>query len=298
MDRSEKAKVATEIISALRSLAMQDSRNAFDENQPPVISAFVARTRETITQLIMPAAGLVMVIEGRKEVIAGTNRRIYEAGEAFVLAANARVDLVNEPDAQSGYYRALFVRFPRELVIEAARLWPQFVGQESRNSEPVISAELCSALLHGAEALSRRIPASRRVMDHRILEILLILAEQGVLPLVPKYVDGSVVEAVRLLIRHRLHLPWTAASIAAVLSMSEATLRRRLRAETQTLQELLRDERMKAAYIVLNERNADVADAIAATGYQSRSHFAKHFQERFGATPSSVRRRKRPFAGP
>jgi AraC-like DNA-binding protein len=286
----------TELANALRSLAECDSRNALESENPPFISAFVARRRETITQLVMPSAGLVVIVEGRKEIIAGTDHRLYAAGEAFVLPANSRVDVVNEPDSLTGFYRALFIRFPRELIIEAARLWPQFVGKEARTDDAVVSADLCSAILHGAEALSQRVPASRRVMNHRILEILLILSEQGVLPLVPKYVDGSVVEAVRLLVRHRLHLPWTAASVATQLSMSEATLRRRLRAETQTFQELLRAERMKAAYIVLNDRNADVADALAATGYRSRSHFARHFQERFGAAPSAVRRRKRELA--
>ncbi len=71
--------------------------------------------------------------------------------------------------------------------------------------------------------------------------------------------------------------------------MSEATLRRRLSAEGQTLQHLLLDERMKAAFTILNVRDASVAEALAATGYQSRSHFSKHFQQRFGATPSKVR---------
>ncbi|XUX70700.1 helix-turn-helix domain-containing protein [Agrobacterium sp. rho-13.3] len=282
-----------DIVKALMSLAMCDTRDMVEYGQPPVISAFVARNRETICQLVMHTAGLVIVIEGRKEVIVGTDERMYGAGDAFVLPANARVDVVNEPDSRTGFYRALFVRFPRELIIEAARLWPQFVGQETCSNDVTISADLCSAVLHGAEALSHRISASRRVMDHRVLEILLILAEQGVLPLVPKYVEGSVVEAVRLLVRHRLHLPWTTAGIAAELSMSEATLRRRLHAESHTIQGTLRSERMKAAYIVLNDRNADVADALAATGYRSRSHFSRHFQEQFGATPSSVRHRRR-----
>jgi len=281
-----------EIARALRSLTMCDSRNDTQGGKPPVISAFVARSRETITQLIMLTAGLVIVIEGRKEILDGGQSRIYEAGEAFVLPANARVDVVNEPDPGTGFYRALFVRFPRELVIVAARLWPQFVGRQARSQELVVSADLCSAILHAAEALAHRVPASRRVVDHRILEILLILAEQGVLPLVPKYVDGSVVEAVRLLVRHRLHLPWTAAGVAAELSMSEATLRRRLRAESHKLQGLLRAERMEAAYVVLNDRDADVADALAATGYRSRSHFSRHFQERFGTTPSALRHRR------
>ncbi|WP_421475817.1 helix-turn-helix domain-containing protein [Agrobacterium tumefaciens] len=79
--------------------------------------------------------------------------------------------------------------------------------------------------------------------------------------------------------------------------MSEATLRRRLRDENHSLRALLLTERMHAAYLILSDRDADVADAIAATGYASRSHFSRHFQDAFGQAPSTVRRaRKKPLA--
>lgn len=281
------------VADALRSLALVDSRDLTDEGRPLILSAFVARTRECIGELVAPMAVLIVIIEGSKEIASGAEQVTYTAGGAFVLPAGARVDVVNDPDPETGVYRALCVGFPRELVIEAARRWPQFVGRKApRNRNVTVTADLCSAILHAAEALSHTIPASGRVIDHRILEILLLLAEQGVLPLTPKYVEGSVAEAVRLLVRHRLHLPWTAENVAAALDLSEATLRRRLRAEATSFQDLLRDERMAAAHLLLADRNADVAEALAATGYRSRSHFARHFEERFGVTPAAVRRRR------
>lgn len=220
---------------------------------------------------------------------AGVDCRTFRRGDAFILRANARLDVVNEPDHKTGYYRALFVRFDRALIIEACRLWPQFKDKEVHSAKPEITGDLCSAILHAAEAFSYKLPVSRRVVEHRLLEVLLILAEQGVVSLAPKYVEESVVEAARLLIRHRLHLAWTTASVAAEFSMSEATLRRRFRVEGHSLQALLLDERMKAAYMILSDRDADVADALAATGYRSRSHFSRQVQKRFGATPSEVR---------
>ena len=280
-----------EMSQALRVLAAADSQPVVDSREVPVISAFVTRHREDVKALAMPVAGLIVIIEGRKIVASGAGHRVYGPGDALVLEAHSRADVVNEPDPDSGVYRALFIRFPRDLVIEAARLWPQFVGKGPGGGAPRLGPDLCSAILHAAEALSRRVPASKRVIEHRVLEILLILAEQGVLPLAPKYADGSAVEAVRRLIRHRLHLSWTAARVAAELGLSEAGLRRRFRAEGRTLQALLRAERMQAAYTVLHDRDADVADALAATGYRSRSHFARHFQAAFGASPSAVRRR-------
>ncbi|MGV2102246.1 MULTISPECIES: helix-turn-helix transcriptional regulator [unclassified Rhizobium] len=277
-------------VGRLLKLARQDTRIAVEgESHPPVISAFVTRVRETLNRLVMPTAGLVVLLEGTKDIVSGTEHRIYRSGDAFILNANEHVDVVNEPDHKSGFYRALFVRFDRALIKEAARLWPQFVNQELRLREPLLTDDLCSALLHAAEALSYQTRVSRRVAEHRLLEVLLILAEQGAISLTPKYVDGSVVEAVRLLVRHRLHFPWTTAAVSSEFSMSEATLRRRLSAEGHSLEHLLLDERMKAAFTILNDRDASVAEALAATGYQSRSHFSKHFQQRFGATPSEVR---------
>jgi len=282
------------LIDALRPLAERDTRRLLEDDSPPFISAFVARRSETISELSMPVAGLVIVIEGCKEVLWGAGRHVYDAGEAFVLPAGSHVDVVNEPDGASGVYRALFVRFSRELVIEAARLWPQLTA---RNVPPGSSLEvgpsLCSAIVHSAEALSGSTELSRRVVEHRVLEILLILAEQGAVLLTPKYVEGSVADAVRLLVRHRLDHDWPAALVASRLTMSEATLRRRLRQEGQSLRELLLTERMNAAYLILSDRDADVADAIAATGYTSRSHFSRHFQQKFGQPPSVVRKERR-----
>jgi AraC-like DNA-binding protein len=283
---------------ALRPLAESDTRGLLEGAEPPFISGFVARHRETIRELSAPTPGLVIVIEGRKDVLWGASAETYRAGEAFVLPAGARVDMVSEPDDASGVFRALVVQFSRALIIEAARLWPQLMEKQvDLGSKIEVGPALCSAIIHSAEALAAPLTLSRRAVDHRILEVLLILAEQGALRLAPKYVEGPVADAVRLIIRHRLDHSWSAKLVASQLSMSEATLRRRLNQEEWSLRALLLAERMKAAHVILSDRDADVAEAIAATGYSSRSHFARHFQEAFGATPSAVRKnRKKPVA--
>lgn len=61
------------LVDALRPLAERDTRLLLNNEDPPFISAFVARHRETISELSMPAAGLVIVIEGRKEVLWAPN---------------------------------------------------------------------------------------------------------------------------------------------------------------------------------------------------------------------------------
>ncbi len=183
-DAVEITRSKTAQMARLLKLAREDTRIAAEgESRPPVISAFVNRVRETLNRLVMPTAGLVVLLEGAKDVVSGTEHRIYRSGDAFILKANEHVDVFNEPDHESGFYRALFVRFDRALIIEAARLWPQFLNQELRLREPLLTDDLCSALLHAAEALSYQMRVSRGVAEHRLLEVLLILAEQGAMSL-------------------------------------------------------------------------------------------------------------------
>ncbi|MEW5422712.1 helix-turn-helix transcriptional regulator [Amorphus sp. 3PC139-8] len=285
--------VRRRLLQALQPWAATDTRHLIDGHDHSVLTAFVTRTREAVGELTMPSAALVVVVEGTKEVIAGAERRAYCAGEAIALPAGAHVDVVNVPDAVSGVYRALCITFARKLVIEAARLWPSLTASRPPLGTTVfLDDALCSAIVHAGEALAGTADVSRRLVDHRILEILLVLAERGVLPIAPKYVDRSVAEAVQLLIRHRLDHAWTPAAVAERLSMSEATLRRRLKGEGATLRDILLSERMQAARLILAERDADVAEAIAATGYTSRSHFSRHFQQAFGVPPSAMRARR------
>lgn len=282
------------LLNALRPYAGADTRHGIEAQPQELVTAFVTRSREAVGELPVPAAALVVVLEGTKEIHRGAERLVYRAGETIALAAGDRVDVVNVPDEASGVYRALCVTFPRELVIEAARLWPNLTGtRRVREAGVPLDDILCSAIVHAAEAIGGRADVSRRLVEHRVLEILLLLAERGVLPIAPKYVERSVADAVRVMIRHRLDHAWTPAAVAERLSMSEATLRRRLRGEGATLRGLLLTERMNAARLILAERDADVADAVAATGYASRSHFARHFQQAFGMSPSAARDRRR-----
>jgi AraC-like DNA-binding protein/quercetin dioxygenase-like cupin family protein len=286
------------LLAALRPFAETDTRHLLAADQHTPMTAFVTRSREAVGELTMPAAALVVVIEGTKEVLWGAEQRVYRPGDAIALGAGAQVDVVNVPDEASGVYRALCVTFPRDLVIEAARLWPGLADARTEQGAAVsLDDALCSAIVHAGEALAGQAGASRRVVEHRILEILLVLAERGVLPIAPKYVERSIADAVRLMIRHRLDFGWTPVAVAERLSMSEATLRRRLKGEGETLRGLLLSERMRAAHLILAERDADVAEAIAATGYTSRSHFARHFHEAFGVLPSAVRGSRRVPSG-
>ncbi len=279
------------LLASLSAHCVIDARGGLDGNVPPMVSAFVSRERECIASFRPTTAGLVVVIEGSKQVAWGGERRTCAAGDTLFLPADAVLDVVNDPDPTTGIYRALYLQFSRPMMIEAARRWPEFAARKPGHgiaSVPLDDA-LASALVHVAEGLHR---CSIRMNAHRLLGVVGHLAERGIVRFAPKYVERSVVEAVCLLVRHRLDQPWSAGAVATALGMSEATLRRRLAAEGRSLRTVMLGERMEAARLLLDERTADVAQAMAATGYVSRSHFSRHYKTAHGALPSHTRHRR------
>jgi AraC-like DNA-binding protein len=279
-----------ELLRRLAPIAVHDSRSIAHQQKFSFVSAFVARRTETIQSIHMPVAGLLVVLEGVKKIGWAGRTFCYLPGQAFALPTRAAVDVVNEPDPRTGVYRALFLGFSTDLLTEARRRWSALAaGHVAVDPTVPIDAALASAILHTSEALAGDIAVSHRVTEQRILEVLLLLAESGAAPLRPDIKSGSISDAVRSLVRDRPSHAWVAASIAAELCKSEPTLRRMLRQEGTSFRQIVADERMRAARMLLLSGDSTVAAAAAAAGYDSLSHFSKRFHQAFGCSPSQLR---------
>ncbi|SDG36560.1 helix-turn-helix domain-containing protein [Paraburkholderia phenazinium] len=146
---------------------------------------------------------------------------------------------------------------------------------------------LIGAIHHAADGIaSESIPSI--LADHRIMEVLLILGMRGVLPLRPLAGTQSMTEAVRELVRWRPDHPWTAELLSAELGTSNATLRRKLTYEGQSLRALLAKERMTAAAAMLKAERVSLRDAALASGYRSPRRFVERFRHIEGADPRTI----------
>ncbi len=277
-----------DLVPRLTELARQDTRFIAQENKFSFLSAFVARQTETFHAINMPVAGLLIVLEGIKEISWAGKFFAYSPGMAFALPPRAYVDVINKPNEKSGMYRALFLGFSPDLLAEARRRWsPLAAGHCAADPTVKITPALASAILHASEALSGAIQVSERIMQQRILEVLLLLAETGAAPLRPDLKTSSTTDAVRFVIRNDLARAWTAAAVAKQLCTSEPTLRRRLRLEKSGFREIMAEERMRAAHGIL-AGGRGVTEAALAAGYASSSHFAKRFLKTYGYLPSRL----------
>ena len=78
-------------------------------------------------------------------------------------------------------------------------------------------------------------------------------------------------------------------STAAILSMSRASLNRRLGARDTTFQQLLDDTRFNLAKIYLSDANLSLSEIASLLGYSDQSAFSRSFNRRAGMPPKKYR---------
>jgi len=258
------------ILEKLRRLAAKDNRPAatpIGANNYSTLFTFVTRERERIAGSAFSQLSIVAILEGSKEILSMGRHRRFPAGTVIVLPAGWSGDVVNDPDPQSGVYRAIFITFPDELARRAAKAFPpaHVASQIDLPLDPL----LATAVQHAGEGIAAGgLPVA--LIEHRLLEVLMVLGMRGALPGSPE----TTAEAVRALVRWQPDRPWTADLIAAELGTSNATLRRRLSQEGTSLREVLASERVALATTLLAEDGLSLREAALATGYRSPRRFA------------------------
>jgi AraC-like DNA-binding protein len=283
-----------QLIAKLSRFAARDNRPSSDGlPTAPVLGAFIARDRERIADLEISATGLIILIDGIKEVSDLHGSHLYRKGDALLLPAGWRGTVVNEPDSVSGVYRSLILMFPADMVRRLLHAHANAAlgdGRRARDYRATLTSSLTDAVLHAADGLSGGSPVSPQIIEHRCMEVLLALLENGVWWLGPVAPTG-IADAVRALVRVQPDQPWTADSVARALNLSSATLRRRLSEEDSSVRRIMTEERVAHARRLLEVEGRSVQEAAEACGYASRSHFARQIKDATGSTPSELRSR-------
>ncbi len=281
---------ARDPLLALKRLARKDNRPPvlLRVSTRPSMFAFVAHERERIADVHLPRPSLIMVLEGSKELVTMGRQMHFPAGRAIALPAGWQGDVVNVPDERSGFYRALFLDFSETLVLAAHRAHPEWrVQTHVPNLEVPLDPLLVATIRYAADGItSEALPPI--LVEHRIMEVLLILGMRGLLPLRPQSGAQSTADAVRALVRWQPDRSWTADLLSAEFGMSNATLRRKLSREGASLRTLLAEERMAAASTMLMDERASIREAALAAGYLSPRRFIERFREIQGADPRSL----------
>ncbi len=265
-----------------------------DRGGVEALACVSARTAHGIHSVEMKQATLSLVMQGSKCVArvqpgseAGLRQeRVFRQGDLLVMCAGACLDLVHEPDPESGMYQALVVPLCEE-VLEAARLvW----GGPLRSGEPqsVVGRyavrTFASSLQAWADALLRGdYPAARAAL----VLLTVMLCREGM----PGLLLPPAQTLVRQIQAHIMQQPardWQARDFEQALGMSGATLRRRLALEGSGFRALLTDARLACALDLLYSTSLPVKTVAARVGYRSTESFVRAFRMRYGLAPSDI----------
>jgi len=235
-------------------------------------------------------ATILLVKSGSLSLDTGDARTLLEGPSALMaVAQNACANLVKLPGGEEPRFRSLLLAFAPEVLREFYKRY----DQEELPATPVAAwretpldddlAETLNHCIRGLDAAG----VSERMLMHRLVGLLLALAERGILFARPS--SQNVGDLLTSLLSDAPGQQWTAAKAGRELAMSEATLRRRLAAQHLRFETLLLEVRMHHAMGLLQTTAWSIPLVAEACGYQAHARFSLRFRERFGCSPSHVR---------
>lgn len=230
---------------------------------------------------------VIVVLSGRKVIYGSHGPLVCEAGSVLTVPAPHSFDMRNEPDTGRHLYRALVIPFKHEHLERLRKVHEiGHIGQADQINALRFEGDelLLAALKHYLAS-----PSEPRLVDHRLLEILLVLVEKD--PRLMSYPlnQQSWSQKVRAILSADLAHEWELHEVCQRLAISESTLRRQLQTEATGFRELLYELRLSAALIQLLQTAAPVYQIAYACGYQSVSRFTSNFRKRFGLPPTEFR---------
>jgi AraC-like DNA-binding protein len=244
--------------------------------------SYCALHRERLAAIKLPHPIIGIVLRGRKEVWLGDVSQSFLPGSVIVLPRDVPLDVVNIP-GETGIYESLVLEVPMLPEGVAPLTLAERRGREAatRAFGVTLSDDLVETLSHAATTI-RDEEMSETVQALRLTEVLTLLRK---LPEARALFTASLAEEVSWLIGSDPTRDWSVHHVAQSVGIGASTLRRRLAAEGSSFRKILRSERLRAGQSAL-AAGASSLIAGEASGYVSRSHFARRYRESFGTSPS------------
>ena len=229
----------------------------------------------------------ILVVSGEKRVIINDREISISAGELLLLPSGFSLWMENLPDAYSGLFLSLGIGYSAEAQEQFKKLSPELDTKarwKATASETTITAFqqwLHWCCHHAVDPV---------IATHRQVEFLLLLARAGIAGNLLHGSQSSWKQKVSDLVSLHLGHDWRMADACAKLAVSESSLRRHLQRENTSFREILEETRLVGGLGLIQETCWSIGRIAQSVGYQSQSRFSDRFKQRFGASPSALRR--------
>ena len=246
---------------------------------------------QKISKVTFSKPAALLVVSGSKEIELASRRFVAKTGELLIVPADTEFWIAKFPDPVSGLYQGLGFRFDIETVQEFQRSYGR--GLESWNLSSNWHAPVSEAALEWIIQWldwSSKYPPSLHVQRHRLVELLLLLAQAGLAGNILVSRNPSWRQRIGQMIGVDPARAWRCQELCRMLGVSESAMRRHLRVEGTSFRDLLEETRLMSSLVLVQETSFTISRVADAVGYRSQSRFTDRFKERFGLTPTMLRR--------
>ena len=234
---------------------------------------------------------IILIRHGTKRIRWSGNELYLQAGEVVIIGSGESFDVINTP-GENGRYEADWLSFNPDLVSRYVCRNQHCLPVSDARKLKITSDSFRRAFYHTTEIFRDLSAIPQSVAIGRMQEMLSWLDEYGIC--FGNFQRSGVERKVRKLVSSDASHSWSTKSVANQMGMSEATLRRKLRAENTSFSRLLVDVRMCRALTLLQVTDLSVTQIAFEVGYESPSKFSARFRNRFGFCPGQVRTECRP----
>lgn len=249
---------------------------------------------QRLTKMDMSAPVLMFPIVGHKKIAAEQQAYNAQPGEILMLPKGVRCDVENIPELRTDRFLGASLVFDQQTIdlfgkaySDGSQDWeltPKWKAAGSNELYSLIADWIAHDQNYAADITQTR---------HRLVEILLVLARQGLAGNLLLSRGETLSERVTQQFKTDLSHDWSLNDLTNTLAMSERTLRRRLQAEKTGFRDLLEDTRLNQGVERVISSDMPIGQIAFECGYQSQSRFAERFRMRFSMSPTELRATQR-----
>lgn len=235
-------------------------------------------------KLFYPA--ICHITHGSKVIIQEDNRIVATRDALIVIPANTPMEIINQP-AHDFFHSDLLMLSPEIIAEFKTRYLKSWPRTDIRSLCAPLSEGLVFMWDNLLYAVRHNLP--EELQKHQAFGLLLALLHDGVAG--PLLIERNVnlTEQVRQFIMFSPARAWTAQDVASRLALSESTLRRRLREESQSFRQIVEEVRMSVALSQLQSTRLPIGEIALQCGYLSSSRFTARFRQHYGCLPKTLR---------
>jgi AraC-like DNA-binding protein len=257
---------------------------------PTVVQWIKVPCDHELRQVHMRQVNLVCITHGHKDIWHRNEWQRHKPGQLLLFAAQTQWRLHNHPDS-SGTYVAQVLAVPDACLQKFHQQHPDPPAQRQSDLKTVtLTGELQKAWqrVNAPEMAD----ASVALTQHRVMELLLILAESG--HTFESADDRLLQNQIHALIHQNPEKSWNVSNLAERFHMSSSTLLRRLRVEGTSASQCVREARLERALNLLQTTRQPIGHIAETCGYSSHSRFSSAFEQQFGILPIKLRQQIQP----